>query len=63
MDEKTIVAVPGGFGRSYHNAVMPAETTPKPQDPPKAGGVSLAIVGAAVAALGAAGIITRRKRS
>ena len=42
---------------------QPAETTPKPQDPPKAGGVSLAIVGAAVAALGAAGIITRRKRS
>ncbi len=40
----------------------PVEPTPEPEDPPKAGGISLAIGGFALAALGAAGIIAKRKR-
>ena len=40
----------------------PVQPTPEPEDPPKAGGVSLAIAGAAFAAIGCAGIVIRRKR-
>ena len=41
---------------------QPAEPTPEPEDPPKAGGVSLVLVGLGAAALGSVGFLARRKR-
>ena len=36
--------------------------TPEPEDPPKAGGISFALAGAAIAACGAAGIVIKKRR-
>ena len=40
----------------------PEQPTPTPEDPPKAGGISLTVLGAVSAAAGTAGFIARRKR-
>ncbi len=40
----------------------PGQPTPTPEDPPKAGGISLTVLGAVSAAAGTAGFIARRKR-